>query len=71
MDVFTTYNGQGQIDTEMMDGDFDGKVDWVDHYQGGQRVSADVDVDYDGRVDIVYHYENGQMVKKDRYGETP
>jgi hypothetical protein len=68
VDVVTEFDGSGAIQTEFMDGDFDGKFDWVDHYAGGQRTSSDADVDYDGRVDVIYHYSGGQLVSRERFG---
>ena len=66
IDVRTWFDIQGRIEKEEMDGDFDGRVDWVDHYQGGKRVLSEVDSDYDGAYDLFKIYEGGVVRRKER-----
>ncbi len=65
-DITAFFDAAGTLVREEHDGDFDGRVDWVDIYEGGERVRADADTDYDGRVDVVFRYQGGQMVSKER-----
>ena len=66
MDVRTHFDITGQIEKEEMDGDFDGTVDWVDHYQGGKRTLSEVDTNYDGTFDLFKIYESGSVRRKER-----
>lgn len=66
-DVSSWFNEQtGQLEKEEMDADFDGRVDWVDHYQGGKRALSEVDDDNDGRFDLYKIFENGKVRRKER-----
>ena len=66
VDVRSWFDDQSQITKEEMDSDFDGRVDWVDHYQGGKRVLSEVDTDYDGAFDLFKIYEAGHVRRKER-----
>lgn len=56
VDVISTFDEDGALATEQMDGDFDGQIDWTDHYQNGVRVMAEADSNYDGQSDIFFYY---------------
>jgi hypothetical protein len=56
-DVITVFTDEGEVEREEIDGDFDGRFDWVDHYQSKQRVMSEVDSDGDGKMDIFSYYE--------------
>jgi hypothetical protein len=66
IDVRTWFGDDGGIEKEEMDGDFDGRVDWIDHYKGGRRVMSEVDTDYNGAIDLFKYYENGKLRRKER-----
>ena len=66
VDVRSWFDLSGQLEKEEMDGDFDGRVDWVDHYQGGKRVLSKVDTDYDGTFDLYKIFEGGKVRRKER-----
>jgi hypothetical protein len=66
VDARTWFNELGQIDKEEFDGDFDSKVDWVDHYQGGRRVMSEVDTDWNGVFDLFRYYEGTTLRRKER-----
>lgn len=66
VDVRTWFDNAGQIEKEEMDGDFDGRVDWADHYRGGKRVLTEVDTDHDGAYDLFKVYEEGKVRRKER-----
>lgn len=66
IDVRAWFDDTGALTKEEMDGDFDGRVDWVDHYQGGRRVLAEVDTDFDGTFDLFKYFEGGQVRRKER-----
>jgi hypothetical protein len=66
VDVRTWFEPDGAIEKEEMDGDFDGLVDWVDHYQGGRRVTSDIDTNSDGQFDLFKTYEQGRVRRKER-----
>jgi len=66
IDVRTWFTDSGEIEKEEMDGDFDSRVDWIDHYKGGRRVMSEIDSDYDGAMDLFKYYENGKLRRKER-----
>ncbi len=66
IDVWSSYTDTGVLEKEEMDGDFDGVVDWVDHYQGGRRVMSEVSTQASGRFDLFKYYENGRIRRKER-----
>ena len=66
VDVRSWFDLSGQLEKEEMDGDFDGHVDWVDHYQGGRRVLSKVDTDYNGTFDLYKIFEGGKVRRKER-----
>lgn len=66
IDVRTTFDDGGQRVQEEMDGDFDGRTDWVDHYISGRRTVSDVDTDFNGSFDLFKYYENGKVRRKER-----
>ena len=66
IDVRSWFDLSGQLEKEEMDGDFDGMVDWVDHYQGGKRVLSKVDTNYDGQFDLYKIFEGGKVRRKER-----
>ncbi len=66
IDVRTWFDLTGVIEKEEMDGDFDGRVDWVDYYQGGRRVTSEIDTNNDGKFDLFKTYEQGRVRRKER-----
>lgn len=66
VDVRTWFDPSGAIEKEEMDGDFDSRVDWVDHYKGGRRVTSEIDTDNDGKFDLFKTYEQGLVRRKER-----
>jgi len=66
VDVRTWFDPSGKIEKEEMDGDFDGHVDWLDHYQGGMRVLSEVYTENDGHFDLFRIYEGGKVRRKER-----
>ena len=66
IDVRTWFDDAGEIEKEEMDGDFDSRVDWIDHYRGGKRVMSEIDTDYNGAMDLFKYYENGLLRRKER-----
>jgi antitoxin component YwqK of YwqJK toxin-antitoxin module len=66
IDVWSFFDETGELIREDMDGDFDGKVDWVDHYQTSKRAMSEVDTNYDGQMDMFKYFENGVLTRKER-----
>lgn len=66
IDVRTTYDDAGLRTQEEMDGDFDGRADWVDHYIAGKRAYSEVDTDFNGTFDLFKYFENGVCRRKER-----
>ncbi len=66
IDVWSFFTDTGALERENMDGDFDGNVDWVDHYQGGKRVMSEIDTQNSGRFDLFKYYESGHIRRKER-----
>ncbi len=55
-DVITWLDERGSIEKEQMDGDFDGKFELVDTYQGGVRMATEYDTDGDGWANVFKYY---------------
>ncbi|RME29401.1 MAG: hypothetical protein D6798_00140 [Deltaproteobacteria bacterium] len=66
IDVRAWFDDSGVLEKEEMDGDFDGRVDWTDHYQGGKRVLSEIDTDFDGTYDLFKYYEGAKVRRKER-----
>ncbi len=66
VDVRAWFTEAGVLEKQEWDGDFDGRVDWVDHYQGNVRVLSEWDTNNDGRFDEFRSYENGKVRRKER-----
>ena len=66
IDVRAWFDEDGVLTKEEMDGDFDGHVDWTDHYQGTRRVMSEVDTDFDGVYDLFKYYEGAVLRRKER-----
>ncbi|WP_224246171.1 hypothetical protein [Hyalangium gracile] len=72
------FNGDGRIDItqyfdereekarEVMDQDFDGKVDSILLFEKGVNVRTERDVDGNGRTDVWLYYEKGKLARKER-----
>jgi len=67
MDVFSYYDAGGVLTREDMDGDYDGVVDWIDHYEGGVLARSEADTDYDGKVNVIFYYQGGVVTRKERF----
>ncbi|MDP2306642.1 MAG: hypothetical protein Q8P18_11525 [Pseudomonadota bacterium] len=66
IDVRSEFDDGGQRVKEQLDGDFDGRADWVDHYIGGKRTFSEVDTDFNGTFDLFKYYESGVVRRKER-----
>ncbi len=66
MDVRSSFDEAGLRVVEEMDGDFDGRVDLVDHYISGKRSMTEKDTDFNGTFDLFSYYENGKVRRKER-----
>ena len=58
IDVWSYFTETGMQEREEMDSDFDGNVDWIDHYQSGKRVMSEVDTANSGQFDLFKYYES-------------
>lgn len=63
IDTITFFNEEGDVQREETDRDFDGRLDWIDHYQNGLRVMSEIDTNGDGKMNVFSYYE-GQPVPK-------
>lgn len=66
VDVRSWFDETGNLEKEELDGDFDGRVDWVDHYKSSKRVMCEIDTDYNGVFDLFKYYESGKVRRKER-----
>lgn len=66
IDVRAWFDESGVLTREEMDGDFDGKVDWTDHYHSGTRAMSEVDSNFDGAFDLFKYYEGSILRRKER-----
>lgn len=60
IDIISWFDEQGLLEREQMDSDYDGKLDWTDHYKGGLRVMSEYDTDYDGKPNVYKYYSIGE-----------
>lgn len=65
VDLTRVYAPDGQLERDILDLDFDGRTDQVNHYEKGQLVRKERDLDYDGRPDQWVYYERGRIVRKE------
>lgn len=70
IDVRTAFDDAGLRVQEEMDGDFDGRADWVDHYISGNRSYSEIDTDWNGTFDLFKYYEAGKVRRKERDTNT-
>jgi hypothetical protein len=68
VDVVSFFDEDGNLEREEMDSDYDGTLDWTDHYQKGVRVMSEYDTDHDGRPNVFKYYIRGEdgVVRLDR-----
>jgi hypothetical protein len=78
IDQITYYNDESKIEREEVDGDFDGRYDWIEHWQAEinvdgtqgtwRRMMAEADADHDGKMDTFTYYDGaqGQVTRKER-----
>jgi hypothetical protein len=69
VDVISYFDGEGRLEKEEMDGDYDGVFDWTDHYQDGFRVMSEYDTDFDGVANVWKYYirnDDGSQPRLDR-----
>ena len=66
VDVVSWFDDEGRLAKEEMDGDFDGRFDWIDHYENGVRIMSEVDTDYDGKPNVWSYYAEGRIERKER-----
>src|SRR5688500_7320565 len=67
IDQITFFNDEAKIEREEVDGDFDGRYDWIEHWQAEievdgtqglwRRMMAEADVDRDGKMDTFTYYD--------------
>lgn len=60
IDIVSWFDDAGNLDREEMDSDYDGTLDWTDHYQGGLRVMSEYDTDFDGKPNVYKYYSVGE-----------
>jgi hypothetical protein len=58
-DVISLFDPEGNLEREELDADYDGKFDWIDHYQKGERVMSEYDTDSDGKPNVFKYYIKG------------
>lgn len=62
-DVVRTYDDKGQVVSEEVDLDFDGKVDEIAYFEDGVMVRKELDFNFDGKPDVVKYYTNGHLAR--------
>lgn len=70
IDVRSSFDEAGLRIQEEMDGDFDGRADWVDKYIAGKRSMSEVDTDFNGTFDLFKYYESGRVRRKERDSDS-
>jgi len=59
IDVVSYFDDDGELKREDMDSDYDGSMDWTDHYKRGVRVMSEYDTDFDGKPNVFKYYIQG------------
>ncbi len=66
VDVWETYDDEGNVAKQAYDLDFDGKPDLVITSEKGQLVKKEYAPGFDGMARTTAFYENGKLVRKER-----
>jgi hypothetical protein len=66
VDMAQLFDDRGQVEREIFDLDFDGKVDQVNSYEQGVLVRKERDLDNSGKTNEWIFYEKGKIVRKER-----
>jgi hypothetical protein len=66
VDLWETFDEDGNVAKQVYDMDFDGKVDLVVTYEKGQLVKKEFAPGFDGMARTIAYYENGKLVRKER-----
>ena len=56
VDVISYFDGEGALEKEETDEDFDNRFDKTDYYREGRRVMQEIDTDHDSRPNIFKYY---------------
>jgi len=65
-DVFRFYNDEGRTLREEEDRDFDGRIDVITYFEGGDVVRRESDTNADGMVDMRLYYRDHRPFRAER-----
>jgi len=65
------YDVNGKVCEEILDTDFDGRMDNWRTYKGGSLILESIDSNKDGKPDVWFHIDRGRvyMIEKDTTGD--
>jgi len=59
IDIKKIYDAKGILETEVMDYDFDGYFDVVNHYRAGKLYMKELSLEFKGNFNVWKYYEDG------------
>lgn len=65
-DVFRFYNDEGRTLREEEDRDFDGRIDVITYFEGGDVVRREFDTNADGMVDMRLYFREHRVFRAER-----
>ena len=66
MDIKTYFDVDQNVTREEIDSDYDGIVDWVDHFYKGKKIRTEKDVDSNGNIDTIIHYREEVIYQQEK-----
>ncbi len=65
IDLMRTFNKKGDLVSERLDHDFDGRVDVVNFFEQGVIVKKEYDTNFDSNVDLWRYFDKGTISRKE------
>lgn len=65
IDLMRSFNQKGDLVSERLDHDFDGRVDVVNFFEQGLIVKKEYDTNFDSNVDLWRYFDKGTISRKE------
>lgn len=66
IDIVRSYGEKESIERELLDLDFDGRIDQWNIYEQGTLVRKERDLDFNAKPDLWVYFEKGKLARKER-----
>ena len=63
VDIVRVFNVKGEIESDSMDMDFDGRPDVKTTYENNKPKKKELDLQFDGKPDVIRYYSKGRLVR--------